>query len=104
MAAHRQELAAEVLVVPHHGSKTSSSPAFIEAVRPAYALYPSGYRNAYHFPHRRVVLRYRRHHVRQLNTARSGALEFRFGRTVSVPAAYREMHWRYWYSPWVDSR
>jgi competence protein ComEC len=53
-------LQAEVLVVPHHGSKTSSSQAFIDRVKPEIALLPMGYRNRYHHPKPEVVERYRK--------------------------------------------
>ncbi len=99
VAAHRGELGADVLVAPHHGSKTSSSEAFVDAVRPDYVLYPTGYRNAYGFPHPQVTARYRRDHVSQWNTAATGAIEIRFGRRISTPAAYRRQHWHYWYDP-----
>jgi len=52
-------LAADVLVVPHHGSKTSSSDAFLDAVQPALALVQSGYRNRFGHPAAPVVQRYR---------------------------------------------
>ena len=50
-------LNADVLVVPHHGSRTSSSQPFIEAVRPAVAVIPVG-RNPYGHPHEEVLERY----------------------------------------------
>jgi len=53
-----QDLHADALVVPHHGSHTSSSPAFIAAVRPRFALAQAGYRNRYGHPHAEVVARY----------------------------------------------
>lgn len=52
-------LAADVLVVPHHGSKTSSSDEFLDAVQPALALVQSGYRNRFGHPAAPVVQRYR---------------------------------------------
>jgi competence protein ComEC len=50
-------LRADVLVVPHHGSRTSSSPAFVDAVAPAVAVIPVG-RNSYGHPHEEVLARY----------------------------------------------
>lgn len=51
-------LRADILVAPHHGSKTSSTAAFIDAVRPDIVLFPVGYRNRFHHPHPTVVARY----------------------------------------------
>ncbi len=52
-------LASDVLIVPHHGSKTSSSPAFIDAVHPSVAIFQAGYRNRFGHPAADVVQRYR---------------------------------------------
>jgi competence protein ComEC len=73
----RGRLPVDVLVVPHHGSLTSSSPAFIEAVRPDYALFPTGYRNRYRFPREPVVDRYRKRGSALLDTAPHGAITVR---------------------------
>src|SRR5438046_1538330 len=51
-------LKADVLLVPHHGSLTSSTPAFIAAVAPAIAAYTPGYRNRFGHPRPAVVARY----------------------------------------------
>ena len=51
-------LAADVLLVPHHGSRTSSTPAFIAAVAPRIAVYTPGYRNRFGHPRPDVVARY----------------------------------------------
>ena len=51
-------LRADVLVVPHHGSRTSSSAEFIEAVSPSLALFAAGYRNRYGFPKQDIIARY----------------------------------------------
>jgi competence protein ComEC len=86
-----------VLQVPHHGSRTSSSDAFVARVRPQYAVFSSGYRNRFHHPHPQVVARYRRAGAKTFNTARSGALIFllRDGRVTQV-AEQRERRRRYW--------
>lgn len=71
------KLAADVLVVPHHGSGTSSTPAFIAAVDPVYALFPVGYRNRYGFPKQRIVDRYRQQGSLILRSDQHGAILFR---------------------------
>jgi competence protein ComEC len=68
-------LAADVLLVPHHGSKTSSSPAFINAVAPALAIVSAGQYNRFSHPDERVQQRYHDRGVRLLNTATSGQID-----------------------------
>jgi competence protein ComEC len=93
------KLRAELLVVPHHGSKTSSSPAFVAAVRPAYALFATGYRNRFGFPKPEVVARYRGSVI--LNTAESGAIRFSLSdQGVSLLELARAARGqRYWHRP-----
>lgn len=76
VASYEAELDADILVVPHHGSRTSSTAAFIDAVSPAYALFPVGYRNRYGFPKDDVVQRYQEREISLLRTDRHGALIF----------------------------
>jgi competence protein ComEC len=71
-----QRVEATVLKVPHHGSVTSSTPEFIEAVHPEYAVISDGYQNRYHFPSSAVVRRYERDGVEVLRTDQSGAIGF----------------------------
>jgi competence protein ComEC len=58
LAGRPGALRADWLLVPHHGSRTSSSPAFLDAVRPALALAQAGYRNRFGHPAPEVVQRY----------------------------------------------
>ncbi|HHB11700.1 MAG TPA: DNA internalization-related competence protein ComEC/Rec2 [Chromatiales bacterium] len=67
-------ITAEVLQVPHHGSLSSSSPAFLDAVAPRIALVSAGYRNRWGFPRPEVVARYAARGIRLLDTAGSGAI------------------------------
>lgn len=55
-----QDLRADVLLVPHHGSRTSSTPAFLDAVQPAVAVVSVGARNPYGHPAPEVMARYER--------------------------------------------
>ncbi len=52
-------LEARLLKAPHHGSKTSSTPAFLDAVRPSHVVFCVGHRNTFGFPHDEVAARYR---------------------------------------------
>ena len=69
-------LHATVVKVPHHGSITSSSPRFIDAVNPSFAVISDGYHNRYHFPAGAVVARYRTDGATVLRTDRMGAIGF----------------------------
>jgi competence protein ComEC len=92
-----RQLAADILVAPHHGSRTSSSEAFVEAVRPDYVLFPVGYRNRFGFPKAEVVERYRAIGARMLDSAESGAVQVRVeaGKPLQV-LAHRQRSKRYW--------
>nr|VFK67766.1 MAG: competence protein ComEC [Candidatus Kentron sp. UNK]VFK73106.1 MAG: competence protein ComEC [Candidatus Kentron sp. UNK] len=96
---YADELRADVLVAPHHGSNSSSSEAFIRAVKPRYVLFSVGYRNRFGLPADAVIARYRRNGARLLSSTRHGAIGFRFapGKGVSAPIAYRETARRFWH-------
>jgi competence protein ComEC len=64
-----------ILKVPHHGSRTSSSADFVEAVHPKVAVISLGYRNRFHFPAPEVVDSYRTNGARVLRTDLDGAVE-----------------------------
>ena len=63
-----------MLKVPHHGSRTSSSPELVDAVAPALAVISLGWRNQFHFPAPEVVARYAARGTRVLRTDRDGAI------------------------------
>ena len=87
-----------MLLVPHHGSRTSSTPAFIAAVAPAIAVYTPGYRNRFGHPRPDIVARYDRAGIRSYRTDLDGALTFTFAPGFSLaPRAEREHDRRYWY-------
>ena len=74
LARDAAALQAEVLLVPHHGSKTSSTPAFLDAVSPSVGLLSVGYRNRFRHPHETVVARYVERGVALRRTDLEGAL------------------------------
>jgi competence protein ComEC len=79
------DLAARVLKIPHHGSRTSSSPLFLGAVRPEIAVLSVGKGNRYGLPHEDVLARYEAAGVRLFRTDRDGAVEVTSdGRSLSV--------------------
>ena len=87
-----------VLVVPHHGSRSSSSAAFLAALRPAMAVVSAGWRNRFHHPSREVVARYAAAGLVLVNTAGEGALHVAFpvDGAPRIDARERDVQWRYW--------
>jgi len=89
------DLGADVVVAPHHGSTTSSTPGFVRATSPRWAVFSVGHDNRWGFPDPSVVARYRRAGARILTTARAGAVRIRLGPEVTVDG-FREGADRYW--------
>jgi competence protein ComEC len=74
LIATRDRLDATILKVPHHGSRTSSSDAFLAAVDPAMAVISLGYLNRFHFPASVVLDRYAARRIELLRTDQMGAI------------------------------
>jgi len=91
-----EQLRATILVVPHHGSKTSSTEAFLDAVQPQVALLPVGYRNRYRHPHPMVLARYRERGIALEDSASAGAIRMELGKQGLQRSRYRESQRRYW--------
>lgn len=88
-------LPSEVLLVPHHGSKTSSSALFLDAVAPRLAVVQAGYRNRFGHPASEVLARYEARGVPVLVSARCGA--WRYG--PQGESCRRDEARRYWHHP-----
>ena len=95
------KLDADILVVPHHGSKTSSTPEWLDRVSPNFALISAGYRNRFGHPYGKVVERYQAIDAVILSTAEQGAISFdvRQDTGISVPVLQRELDRHYWNHP-----
>jgi len=91
-------LRADVLLAPHHGSGTSSTLPFLQAVGPGLGVFQVGYRNRYRHPKPEVFERYRRLGIGRLRTDQSGAVRLDFGDAVGA-SEYRRTARRYWYVP-----
>ncbi|MDR2165464.1 MAG: DNA internalization-related competence protein ComEC/Rec2 [Zoogloeaceae bacterium] len=97
LATARTALSAEAILAPHHGSKGSSSPPFVAAVGPAWALVSAGYRNRFRHPHPETLARYALLGPAAIRrTDRDGALVLTFSRGNIHLAAWREVERRYW--------
>lgn len=87
---------ADVVIVPHHGSRTSSSRDFVSALSPQIAVFSAGYRNRWGLPKPDIVERWRETGARTFSTAESGAIEVDVGERLQV-AEYRNAAKRYWW-------
>lgn len=89
-------LRASWLLVPHHGSATSSTAEFLQAVQPAIALVQAGYRNRYGHPRADVMARYDDIQALVVQTTRCGASTWQSNRPIMVHCA-RDEQQRYWH-------
>jgi competence protein ComEC len=92
--APRAYLRADLLLAPHHGSRSSSSPALIDAVQPRLVLVQAGYRNRFGHPAREVMERYHSRGIRVVETVRCGAATWRSQTPAQVDCERQKV--RYW--------
>ncbi len=98
VARYGRKLQSDILLVPHHGSKTSSTLDFIKAVDPEYAVIPVGYRNQYGHPRPEVVERYQKQGIILLDTAHAGMVSFLIApNKLQVPQLFLNEHTHYWH-------
>ncbi len=91
-------LAADAMTVPHHGSRTSSTPEFIAAVGARDVIFPVGYRNRFGHPKEDVVARHAQSGARLHRTDSHGAVRVELGATGVGLRHEREERRRYWHS------
>ena len=98
LKVQREHLAADILLMPHHGSNSSSTNKFITAVSPEWAIASAGYRSRFRHPDRRVLRRYQKHSVKILSTAYDGAIQFQLLSTNKQrkPLRYRLENEGFW--------
>jgi competence protein ComEC len=80
----------DVVIAPHHGSTTSSTAAFVRALRPSLVLVSAGYRNRWSLPDETVVERWERAGATVVSTAASGAIRFAMCREQGISPILRE--------------
>lgn len=83
-----------VLVVPHHGSRSSSGEDFLESVHPVFGVVSAGWRNRFGHPHPQVLARYASLGIPLAGTAEAGALRLAFPATTAPRLASSERHRR----------
>jgi competence protein ComEC len=98
---HGRLARADIVLVPHHGSRTSSTAAFVSATQPRWALVPSGHRNRWGFPKPDVVERWQSAGAEVLVGSATGAIEFELHpqRPISPPRLWRPSQRRLWRDP-----
>ncbi|MDM8356338.1 DNA internalization-related competence protein ComEC/Rec2 [Pandoraea communis] len=102
LARFGADLRSDVLLVPHHGSLTSSTSAFVEAVSPDHVVFQTGYRNRFGHPRPAVVARYRAAGARIWQTVAHGGVQFSITGDGIEALSYREQYRRYWHAAEPD--
>ena len=99
---YAQQLNSTILVAPHHGSKTSSTPEFIKHVSAETVLFPVGYLNRFNHPNPTVLARYEKV-SNTLNTAQHGAIFIRFNQQAVEPiTTWRQKSQKIWTAKLTD--
>jgi competence protein ComEC len=96
LANYGNKLRATVLVAAHHGSKTSSTQAFLNAVAAQTIIIPAGYLNQFHHPHPAVLARYQQSKAKIFNTAHSGAITINTEDIEAPTSTLRDSEGKYW--------
>jgi competence protein ComEC len=99
LALHGAALKTDVLVVPHHGSKTSSTAAFLDAVQPDVAVFQAGYRNRFGHPANEVLGRYRERNIKEIDSPGCGSWSWQGQSEANAAVCQRQSHRRYWHHP-----
>ncbi len=97
-------LRSDVLIAPHHGSKTSSSALFLDAVRPSVVVVQAGYRNRFGHPAAEVLGRYRERGIRIVDSPGCGAWVWPAAAAADGATCQRDMARRYWHAVAAPSR
>lgn len=90
------DLKADVLLIPHHGSKHSSSTAFIQAVRPKYAVVSAGYMNKYGHPKSKILDKYLANNIIVFNTIEHGTIDILLKSPNVGYNCYKINHENFW--------
>jgi competence protein ComEC len=91
-------LQSDVLIAPHHGSKTSSTRAFVEEVNPSAVVFTMGYLNRFHHPHPTVIERYKTIGSKMYRSDQDGAVIIDFASESGIEVMrWRQQAKRYWH-------
>ena len=95
LIADNAPLQADLLLAPHHGSKTSSTEAFLDTVKPSIAIFQAGYRNRFNHPAPEVAQRYSDRNIKIIASPQCGAATWRSDSPLRV-TCQRQLQQRYW--------
>lgn len=95
-----RQLSADILQVPHHGSQTSSTLAFIQTVSPKFALVSAARYSLWRLPSDKVHLRYKKEAINWLTTSISGQISIEFNQDNIDVFTYRRDILPRWYHQW----
>ena len=106
LALARPDLRADLLVAPHHGSRTSSSPVLLNTLRPSWVLVQSGYRNRFGHPAPEVLARYQERGMQWVTSPECGAATWRSASRDQVDChrAADRRYWEHMSADWETSR
>jgi len=93
-----KKLKADVIIAPHHGSKTSSSSPFIKVVSPDAVIFSAGFKNRWHMPNIAVLKRYQQFNVTPYSTAEQGMIQIKVAEHGLEIQNYREHINPYWFA------
>lgn len=100
----KDDLPADVMLIPHQGSKTSSTEAFIDAVSPTTALVAAGYLNHYGHPHGDVIARYHSRGIDVRSTVTSGSIQLHVDQDGYRVSTFRATEQRFWHYQKVSNQ
>ena len=95
---NNQQLNADIVFVPHHGSRTSSTDIFIDAVSPQLAIVNAGFDNQYGFPKLEVMARYQQRGIKTLISGEQGQISIKFQHSDYKISTYRNDLAPFWYN------
>jgi competence protein ComEC len=104
IATQTMNLKSDVLIAPHHGSKTSSSSAFIKQVAPNIVIFSSGFKNRFNHPHPDITARYQNLGIQGYSTRCSGMIQIEADETGKIQLSeYRKEKIWPWYRQCGDN-
>ncbi|UCX04611.1 DNA internalization-related competence protein ComEC/Rec2 [Shewanella glacialimarina] len=98
LISNKQQIDADIVFVPHHGSRTSSTDQFIDAVSPQLAIVNAGFNNQYGFPKSEVMARYQQRDINTLITGEQGQISIKFQHAGYKASTYRNDLAPFWYN------
>jgi len=104
ISRYPQGIHSSVLVAGHHGSNTSSSEDFINAVSPDLVLFPAGWMNRYHHPAKKVLNRLSKRKISSMITGECGAIIVQVSKKGLSHYSWRQSNRKIWHAEELDGR